>query len=327
MAAQFQIGAAFGLVDRALGFETFFNQHPTVTYLGGRMLSLIFAAATVFLTYAIARRIFSRSTALAAAAFIAVSPLHVTYSRIIRTDILVGLLALVVFWFCLDILESRRSRSYFLAGLFTGIGVATKYPMVIVSVTVLAAHLLGPPGRLRQATKLLVYGGGVLLGAFVASPYMFLDYRYALADVLFEADPDPATTMLWPSEQGLVQDLIWYLRVPLVDALSGLGLALAGVGPPPLPGVPPQGEAPPHHLSGVPPRFGRLVWTAMGPLADPGPPLPLHHGLARGRPHRGLDRRARERARGRTRGRHAGARRLGAAPRARSRGIAPPRPS
>ena len=230
MAFEFQLGSAFGVVDRAAGFAAFFNQYPTVTYLGGRILSLLFAVATVFLTYRIARRIFSRGTGLAAAAFIAVSPLHVSYSRIIRTDILVGLLALVVFWFCLDILQSRRSRSYFLAGLFTGVGVATKYPMIIVSVTLLAAHLLGPPGRFRHAPKLLVYGAGVLLGAFAGSPYMFLDYRHALADVLFEAEPDPATTMLWPSEQGLVEDLIWYLRVPLVDALSSLGLALAGAG-------------------------------------------------------------------------------------------------
>jgi Dolichyl-phosphate-mannose-protein mannosyltransferase len=230
MTVLFHFGAAFGLVDRAAGFESFFNEHPAVTYLGGRILSLIFGVATVFLTYVITRRIFNRSTALGAAAFLAVSPLHVSYSRIIRTDILVGLLALVVFWFCLDILVRRQSKSYFLAGLFTGIGVATKYPMIIVSVTVLAAHLLGPPGRLRHAAKLVIYGGGVLIGAFVASPYMFLDYRNALADVLFEANPDPATTMLWPSEQGLVQDFIWYVRVPLVDALSSLGLALAGAG-------------------------------------------------------------------------------------------------
>ena len=69
----FHLGAGFGLVDRAAGFESFFNEHPTVTYLGGRILSLIFGVATVFLTYVIARRIFNRSTALGAAAFLAVA--------------------------------------------------------------------------------------------------------------------------------------------------------------------------------------------------------------------------------------------------------------
>ncbi len=224
------VDAVLGLTLGAEEFQTFFTRNTTLVYLSGRLLMLALSMATIVVAYKLFCRVFGRSTSLLATLLLALSPLHVSYSRIIRTDILSGLIILAVFWLALDLLEKPRWRTYVLAGLLTGVGIATKYPTAIAVLVVLAAHLAHGRHERLSLVKPAVFGGSVMLGAFAASPFLFLDSRNAIADILGESAPEMAGTLLWERSGGWVQDVLWYVREPMAGALSSLGVVLAGIG-------------------------------------------------------------------------------------------------
>ena len=66
----------------------------------------------------------------------------------------------------------------------------------------------------------------IFVGAFLGSPFLFLDFRAALLDIMVEARP----THLSATGEGFVQNIVWYLRVPIPKAVSTMGLLFAGVG-------------------------------------------------------------------------------------------------
>jgi hypothetical protein len=170
--------------------------------------------------------LYNRATGLAAASLVALSPLHVEVSRLIRPDIQMTFFIGVVFWFCLDILEQQTWWSSVLAGLFAGVAAATKYPAVVALLIIVLAHLWSGSERKNRLAKLLVAGGAGIVGVFAASPFLVLQFGRVLKDVAFEARP----THLSATGQGLVLNLLWYSRGPLVQALSLVGVALAGMG-------------------------------------------------------------------------------------------------
>jgi hypothetical protein len=166
---------------------------------------------------------------LVAATVVALSPTHILYSKLIRDDVQMTFFLLVAFWFCLNILEERRWRDYLAAGFAVGLAVATKYPAVVFVAPILLAHLDSICWRVRDLARhwnLLVSGAACLVGTFLGSPFLFLDFRTALSDIAHEARP----THLGATGEGLFGNLIWYLRGPLPGALSLFGLILAGIG-------------------------------------------------------------------------------------------------
>lgn len=220
------VGLSLGIFANTGDLAALYFQDPTIFYLSGRIMFAIFGVATILLTYMIASRIFNRSTGLIAATFLSLSPLHVQFSKLIRTDILMTFFILVVFWFCLDILRRRAWSSYMLAGFFTGLAVTTKYPAVVVVMIIIMAHILSKKWQVTDLPKLIVSGVTSLFGAFMSSPFLFLDFRTTLSNVAREANP----MRIGATGEGFIQDLAWYIQVPLLDALSIGGLILGGVG-------------------------------------------------------------------------------------------------
>ncbi|HWN82879.1 MAG TPA: glycosyltransferase family 39 protein, partial [Candidatus Udaeobacter sp.] len=219
------IGRRFGAVPEDL--RAFFNHYQSEIYLGGRLLSVACAVATILLVYAVAARLFrSRPIGLLAAALIAVSPLHVMYSRVIRTDIQATLLVLAVFWFLIDVVERGRWRSVCLAGLATGIAIATKYPAALIGCTALVAMGFAPGSLRRRLALGAGYLGAAVAGLFIASPYLFLDFQTAFEDLTIEAP----SWVLSHAGAGFLADLGWYLGYPCALALSAGGILLAAGG-------------------------------------------------------------------------------------------------
>ncbi len=224
--AIFTVGLGLGTFASAGDFAAFWAQNPAAFYLSGRLLIAVSGLATLPLVYAVARRLFNRSTGLLAATLLALSPLHVHYSKLIRADIQMTFLVLVAFWLCLEILERQSWTSYVLAGFVAGLATVTKYPAVIVTLTIVMASISGRPWRWAHVPKLLGSGAASLLGAFIGSPFLFLDFGAALSDASFEV----GSRHLGAIGDGLLPDLAWYLQGPLSDALSTCGVLLSVVG-------------------------------------------------------------------------------------------------
>ena len=91
----------------------------------------LFAIGTIILTYRLASRMFDRRGGLVAALILAVSPLHITYSQIIRSDMMACFFLLLTLLAALDIVEEGRWRNYVRASVWIGLAVATKWPFAL----------------------------------------------------------------------------------------------------------------------------------------------------------------------------------------------------
>lgn len=114
----------------------------------GEVVAILFAAATIWITHSIIRRLFTSALANVGAALLAVAPVFFYHSGQILTDIPSAFFALVAISCYID-------RRIFLAGAFTGVAFLFRFPMLILALPVAAALLTrayqefrkGPPGR------------------------------------------------------------------------------------------------------------------------------------------------------------------------------------
>ena len=160
-------------------------------HLLGRVLSGLADLLTVYLVYRIGRRLYGPRVGLLAGALLAACVLHIQQAHFFVFDSYLVTLITAAFYFCVDIAETGRWRSFALAGLFFGLALATKLSMVVFAPIVALAGLiylwrdwqeeggsgLAPwaGGRLSQ-----IVGGG-LLAALVAALVFRVFQPYAFA--------------------------------------------------------------------------------------------------------------------------------------------------
>ncbi len=223
----FLIGSRVGVFASFEDFKLLYYQDPTIFYLSGRLLSAVFGTAIILLTYLIGEKIFKNKTiGLMAAVFMAITPWHVEYSKFVRMDTLMTFLILIAFWYCLNILEENKFSSYILASFFTGLAIVTKYPAVVFIPTIILAYLLSKGWQRGGYLKPIVSAIACFLAAFLASPFLFLDFQTTLADVSHEARPQNVTA----NGEGFIENIIWYWQHPLTHSFTFYGLLLVGIG-------------------------------------------------------------------------------------------------
>jgi 4-amino-4-deoxy-L-arabinose transferase-like glycosyltransferase len=220
------VGAAIEVFHTPADFHTLYYQDPTLFYLSGRIENAIFGAAIVLVTYLIGKRLFNYQIGIVAALIVAVAPAHVEISRLVRTDIQMGLLVLLGFWHCMGIMETGKGKHYLLAGLFTGIGIAAKYPAAVLGLTILVAHFSRKPFRLTAWRNLILCGGAALVGMFVTAPFLFLDAQAAFQEFLYQN----RGTHLGATGEGFFLNLLWYIRQAFIPNFTHWGTAIMGVG-------------------------------------------------------------------------------------------------
>jgi len=142
-------------------------------YMVGRLLSIVFGVATVFLIYRIGAQ-WSASLGLWASFFLAVAPVHFIHSFFVRPDILMVFFAFSCFYFSLRMLEEETSGLKYCvwAGLLSGLAAATKYNggMFLVCPWI-ACHL-----RRTKASFYFYAAGASFFGFVVGCPYALIDF-------------------------------------------------------------------------------------------------------------------------------------------------------
>ena len=229
--------ALYGLVGIAAGWfaswPDVIQQYwwdPSGFILIGRAVIAAFGILMVVLTYAVARRVTGRWTALIAMVIVAVAPLTVEYSRIIRPDSQLAVIILACLWFAMSYSDSGRTRDLLLAGAMLGLGMATKYPALMLAPIIGLAWLLrtgwSVSAWLRNSPRLIGAGMAAVGAAFIASPFLFLDIRTAINDVVMEGE----RYHLSATSNGFLPTLRWYIDGILGSSLTIAGLLLAAVG-------------------------------------------------------------------------------------------------
>jgi hypothetical protein len=169
----------------------------------GRLVSALFGVFTVAIVYRMAPQESGSRGALAGAAVLAVSPLHVVHSHFLTTD--VGL----SFWVALTLLFLSRSR-HFLAGLAAGAALATKSSALVLVPLLLLAQLD------RRERKGWVVYPALVLAFLIAQPYAVIDFPRWWEAMRDLARSDTVSAGLAPA--GLI-------------ARQGFHLGFYGVGP------------------------------------------------------------------------------------------------
>jgi hypothetical protein len=220
----FGIGMAFGVFQSPEDFRMYYHQDPSLLYLSGRILNVLFAVFSIYVLFKIVLKISQKSAAILSASLFAIAPLHVSYSKFIRTDILLTLFILLAFYFCLSILDKNDLRAYLLTGLFTGLGIATKYPAALISLIIILAHFLHHGLTTKKVHLLLLSGVACLVGVFIGSPFLVLDYQTALTDIIHEGRIEH----LGASGLGYFEKLSFYSLVLAQEAVTVPALVLSG---------------------------------------------------------------------------------------------------
>lgn len=220
------VAPALGLFDSMRGFRRYILNDPSLIYGLARSIYVLIGASTVWLLFNLTRVTFGRGTALLAASVLAVTALHVEYSQMVRTDIIVTALAVLAAQQAIALGRDGALRRYVWSGVLVGVAVATKYPAVLIGVMTLVAHLFVEGVQWRAAWKLGVSGVTALCSLFVCSPFLFIDHAAVRRDLAAEAwggHLSAAGTGFWGN-------LAWYLERPLPSVFGWFGLALALLG-------------------------------------------------------------------------------------------------
>ncbi len=168
----FAVGNVAGWFPTSHDFAVHFIKNPTPFYLLGRCCEMLAGVAIVYMIYKIGKRLFSEEEGLFAAAIAAGLPHFIYLSHIIKGYMGMTLLLLIFFWFCLDIEEEGKTKSYVLAGIFLGLAAGTRYHAIPFGIALPIAHAL----RKNPKENL----GNLLLSLCLIPTFFFLTTPYAL---------------------------------------------------------------------------------------------------------------------------------------------------
>jgi len=229
-AATYGAWHALGRFATQADFARAVYHDPSIVVLPARIFILACGLVTIALTARIAGRLFGPRVALLAALLLAVDPVHIRYSQIIRTDMHSTIFVLLEILAAIAIVRKGRLRDYLLAALWVGFACATKWPAAAAGAAVAGAAIVRwyqHRGESRTILRnLALYALAAVAALFIASPYLFLDYATVIDNLHGEARP----FHLGASGHGFLGNLGWYFGGPLATAMGWAGLVLAAFG-------------------------------------------------------------------------------------------------
>jgi 4-amino-4-deoxy-L-arabinose transferase-like glycosyltransferase len=193
------LGRITGHFASSVDFAVEYFTDPSHTYVAARLTTALLGTASVLLAYKVGRRFFGREVGLAAAAVLAVSVVHGSYSHVAITDVPQAFFITAAYLPLHDVLTRSRPRDYLFAGVLIGLGMATKYLAFLLLPTLIAAHFarrtrdagatLDPRALLPDAVDRRLWLALLATGAtfFVATPYNVLRFHEFVDDYRTQA--------------------------------------------------------------------------------------------------------------------------------------------
>lgn len=219
-----------GLVTGPAGFAEAIWANPGLVILPGRVMIALCGVLTVALTARLGERLFDRRTGLVAAAFLAIDPVHILWSQVIRSDIMASIFLILCLLATLEVAREGKRRDTLLAGLWLGLAVATKWPFAAAGLGMAGAVMMriinDGSERDRELRRFLLFGSAALATLVIVSPFLLIDYPTVLRNLAGEVRP----YHLGATGGSPLWNLGWYLANPLRKGLGLAGLALTMVG-------------------------------------------------------------------------------------------------
>ncbi len=169
----------------------------------GRALSALADVATIIFVYAIGATVRSRIVGLLASALVAVAVIHIQLSHFFAVDTLMALLCVAAIFFLIRVARFGKPRDSILAGLFLGLGLATKISVAPILAAFFVAHIMAALGlaghdepsdtpildRISKTAENALLGILAAIIAFiVAQPYALLDWAQFSSDITEQSE-------------------------------------------------------------------------------------------------------------------------------------------
>ena len=213
----------------------------------GRVISALADVGTVAVVYLLGRRMFGRREAVLASVLVALAVIHIQLSHFFAVDTIATLCAVAALYFMLRVGSDGRMRDSILAGVFIGLGLATKVSLLPIFLALATAHGVYVLGALREGRGRLLIEDAVgtaiagmaagtaasLAVLFVAQPYMFLDWAQ-FSESVSEQSQMVRRILDYPYTRQYVDTTPYWYHFQQISTW-GLGwplglLALAGLG-------------------------------------------------------------------------------------------------
>ena len=171
--------------------------------IAGRTISALADVATLVVVFAVGSAVYSRRVGLLAAALVALAVIHIQLSHFFAVDTFMALFAVLSMYFLIRVAREGRPRDSVLAGLFVGLGLATKISMAPILGAFVVSHLAFAFGlvngsserpalaavRVRAAARVALVGGLAAAVAFlIAQPYTLLDWGRFYGDFVEQSE-------------------------------------------------------------------------------------------------------------------------------------------
>jgi len=176
--ASFFIGMLLRVFNTLGDFHLFFYTNPLFFYILARITVLVMALCSLILVYKIAKMLFKKEAiAFLSALFLAALPVFIIASHYAAGDLPLLFMSLAAFYFIAKVFLAGATTDYFLAGIFTGLAIATKYNAgILVCGLVYACISSGRPLK-KEVKKVLLGLLSVAAGFIIGCPFALLDYR------------------------------------------------------------------------------------------------------------------------------------------------------
>jgi hypothetical protein len=201
----------------------------------GRALAALVDLGTVALTFVLGRRVYGGRVGLLAAAFVALSVLHVQQAHFYTADVPLVFFVLGTLLFAARLAERGRRLDAWLAGVWAGLALGTKFSAALLVLPLGAACAVLPGGRSARWRRGLACGGGALAAFALTNPFALLALptfwrnvaeQAAIARGVLDVPYTRQFHATWPYVYPVVQQLRWGMGWPLGLAAFG-GLAYA----------------------------------------------------------------------------------------------------
>lgn len=203
---------------------------PGILVLPHRIAIVLVAVAGIALSFRLATHLFDRPTGLATAAILAVSPVHITYSQVVRSDMMATVFMLAGMLGAVAYARHGSTRTLVATGLCTALAITTKWPFALTFLSLAGAVVLrwrsGLESGRRTFVLLAAAAAVTLAGMVLISPFLIIEWNTVIANLHGEVQP----FHLSATGGGFIDNAFWYTRGPFMRALGIAGLALAAIG-------------------------------------------------------------------------------------------------
>jgi 4-amino-4-deoxy-L-arabinose transferase-like glycosyltransferase len=226
----FGVGWLTGWFASPAGFAKAIYLNPSWVILPGRIMIVCFGLLVIALTYRLGERLFGSRSGLAAAAILALAPVHVVWSQIIRSDMMACAFMLLSMLAALRVAREGRWRDTMMAAIWLAAAVACKWPFAVGAMAMAGAAALRwhdhPKERMGEFWRLVAFAVSSLVALVAMSPYLLISWRSVISDVTGEDQP----YHLGASGGSIGWNTLWYLDHPLLASFGVAGLAAAALG-------------------------------------------------------------------------------------------------